>query len=95
MHPDHDVFVKAVEEERHIEVVFLYDENDLFRVRQCAALYYGPVDIEGESLSCYHFSDLEEGSGEECLILAAEQIVTMSQSEESFEPAGFFNFERN
>jgi len=95
MHPDHDVFVKALEEERNLEVVFCYDENDMFRVRLCAPVYYGPVGVEGEILSYYHFLDLEEGRGQESLILLAEQIVIISHSEEHFELAGFSSFEQN
>ena len=95
MHPDHDVFVKALEDERNIEVVFFNDENDMFRVRLCAAAYYGPSRIEGDSLNYYHFWDLEDGRGEEALILLADQIVTISQPEEHFALAGFFSFEKN
>lgn len=95
MHPDHDVFVKALEDGRKIEVVFSYDENDMFRVRLCSPVYYGPSRIEGESLNYYHFWDLEYGTGEEALILLADQIVTISQPEEHFELAGFSSFERN
>ena len=95
MHPDHDVFVKAVEDGRKIEVVFSYDENDIFRARQCSAVYYGPSRIEGDGLNYYHFWDLEYGGGEEALILLADQMVTISQAEEHFALAGFFSFERN
>ncbi len=95
MHPDHDVFVKALEDGRNIEVVFFYDENDMFRVRVCAASYYGPSLIEGDSLKYYHFWDLEDGTGEEALILLDDQIVIISQPEEQFEPAGFLSFEKN
>jgi hypothetical protein len=95
MHPEHNVFIKAVEDRSNIEVIFFYDENDMFRVRLCAAVYYGPFDIEGDSLSYYHFLDLEDSSSEGALILSAEQIVTMSQSEEYFELAGFSSFEEN
>ncbi len=95
MHPDHDVFVKALEDGRNVEVVFFYDENDMFRVRLCAAAYYGPSSIEGDSLNYYHFWDLEDGTCEEALILPADQIVIISQPEEQFEPAGFLSFEKN
>ena len=95
MHPDHDVFVKALEDERNIEVVFFCDENDMFRVRLCAPAYYGAGHMEGYGLNYYHFWDLEDGTGEEALILLADQIVTISQPEEHFELAGFFSFEKN
>jgi hypothetical protein len=95
MHPDHDIFVKALENKRNIEVIFFYDENDMFRVRLCASAYYGPSHIEGDSLNYYHFWDLEDGTGEEALILLADQIVTISQPEEHLELVGISSFEKN
>ena len=87
MHPNHDAFLSAIRSRELMRVVFDAKSDGTRRDRMCAPLDFGPSRRARVPEPKYHFHDLDSPSGRHALGLAPEQIVSMSPTGETFDPA--------
>ena len=90
LHPDHDIFVRAIQDKRKVKLTFFSKEQALNVVRLCAAMYYSRGQTEGDDLDCYYFWDFESAKGKRFLSFPPSQIANMELTEEPFDLVEFF-----
>ncbi len=92
MHPDHDVFIAALEGSERVTLTFASkDDGGAELVRSCAPMDFGPSRRTKDQSDRYHFWDFDSDSlgGPHVLSLLPEQVVSIEAGEESFEPGEF------
>jgi len=94
-HPDHDIFITALHEQRKVEVT--YDSvKDASIVRRTAApLDFGPKAKEKVPTDRYHIWDYDSPSGAHTSSLKADQIRSITILDETFDPADIVTWALN
>ena len=87
MHADHDVFLEALHAKRRLSVRFFSKKEKRELTRVCAPLDYGPLRGAVEKRPHYQLWDLEGKRKPLNIVVAAEDIRSMTPLEETFDPA--------
>lgn len=91
MHRDHAVFVRAINNNKKIKLVFLRDTGGNKAEKLYGPMLYSPLiakDETGAESDCYYFWDFESSS-KRILGLPSNKIVSMKLMEQAFDPAEF------
>ncbi len=80
-----DVFIKAIEEKKFIEVTFFAKKDNLNRTRKCVPFDYAYSKRDKNPIKKYQQYDLDSPSG----------IHNLVKLNESFDPAEYISWEAN
>jgi hypothetical protein len=91
MHQDHDTFISAIDSCTKVVLTFVSKEDAGLLTRTCAPVDYGPSRRAKDQSDRYHFWDYDSDSplGRHILTLPPEQVLTIAETDESFQPAEF------
>jgi hypothetical protein len=96
MHPDHELFIAAIEKRQKLLLTFSSKEDGgAYQVRTCAPLDYGPRARAHDRSDCFHFWDYDSADGPHTLSLLPDQVISIIVTGETFDPAGFINWTPN
>lgn len=84
MHENHDIFVRALEQQTRVKLTFYSRKHGRNIVRPCAPLHYSEAVGAREDSDCYYFWDFEARKGSNFLALAPSKIVSMAPTDEAF-----------
>lgn len=84
MHPDHDVFVQAIQNKRKVQLAFFTDQQG-YASRLCIPLGYKPETEEDDGQYCFWYP--RDGSRECPFSLSASEIAVMQLAEGEYDPA--------
>jgi hypothetical protein len=96
MHGDHRVFIDGISDCKKVTLTFASKEDHgAHQVRACAPMDFGPRARAHDQSDCYHFHDYESEDGPHTLSLLPEQVVSIAETDELFDPAEFITWETN
>lgn len=98
MHVNHGTFISGVEGRRKVILTFVSKEDaGRHLTRTCAPMDYGPSRVAKDQSDRYHFWDYDSDSpgGRHTLSLLPEQVVSIVETAESFDPVEFVTWETN
>jgi hypothetical protein len=87
MHADHQVFLDALLARRRLSVRYFSKKEGAERTRVCAPLDYGPLRGAAEPKDHYQLWDLEGKRKPLNIVVAPDEVVSMTALGETFEPA--------
>ena len=90
-HPDHQVFIDAIDSATLVVVEFFSKADGRMLVRACAPMDYAPPSRGRDRSHRYHFWDYESGGllPPHPLSMLADQIRRMSPTSDRFDPGDF------
>jgi hypothetical protein len=74
---------------RRVQVTFTSKEEHVRLVRKCAPTDYGPLARARDKSPRYSFWDYEGAEGGHPLSLTSDQIESIAETDETFDPAEF------
>ena len=92
MHPDHGLFITAIERREVVEVAFSDDENrHSVSVRTCAPLDFGPSEPARFAPHLYHFWDYDADppASPQTISLSSPRIISIQSLHDIFDPGDF------
>jgi len=93
MHPEHDIFVKAIRDKKRVKLTFLSNEHG-----DTGDGLFGPIFYStsggGDDSGCYYLWNFESPTGNNFLSLPPSQILSMELTEEPFDLVEFFTSNR-
>ncbi|KPJ66801.1 MAG: hypothetical protein AMJ43_06905 [Coxiella sp. DG_40] len=89
MHQDHQIFIRAVINNKKVLLNYFDDVYKLHFSKLCTPLYYSPGNIERGVPDYYYLWDLKANAGKSLLRLPSTQIVSIEPTEEAFDPEMF------
>lgn len=94
VHRDHGVFTAGIEARTKVILTWFSQEDEATLTRTCAPMDYGPSRRNlSPNPNRYHFWDYESDEGPHTLSLTAEQVGSITETSERFDPAGFVTWE--
>jgi hypothetical protein len=87
MHAAHQVFLDAIADKRRLSVTFKSRKDGREVVRVCAPLDYGPLRGGLDANPRYQLWDLEGRRKPLNIVLAADEIISITRLDETFDPA--------
>ena len=88
MHPDHDIFSKAIQEKKKVKLTFYGGERTI-KERFFGPIYYSASSREDHS-DYYYLWDFETETDNDFTGLTSSQIVSMRLSDQPFDFVEFF-----
>ena len=92
MHPDHDIFNRAIQEKKKVKLTFYGSERSI-KERFFGPIYYSASGREHDS-DYYYLWDFETETDSDFTGLTSSQIVNMELSDEPFDFVEFFTSKR-
>jgi hypothetical protein len=92
MHPDHDIFTRAIQEKKKVKLTFYGSERSI-KERFFGPIYYSASSREDDS-DYYYLWDFETETNNDFTGLSSSQIVNMKLSDEPFDFVEFFTSKR-
>src|ERR1039458_7492419 len=96
MHQDHDTFISAIGDRRKAVLRFVSKQDaGLALTRTCAPRDCGPSRRAKDQSDRYHFWDYDSDSpgGRHTLSLRPEQVLSIGETDECFDPADFVTWD--
>ena len=90
MHRDHDVFIRSIERETKVKLVYFNTKPRREKVSLCAPLHFSRSITGQEEQDCYYLWDFEADKGSNFLSLSPSQIVSMESTNEAFDTQDFY-----
>ncbi len=87
MHAAHQVFLDAITERRQLSVTFVSKKDGREQTRICAPLDYGPLRGGLDQAPRYQLWDLDGKRKPFNVVLAADEIMSITLLAETFDPA--------
>lgn len=92
MHRDHNIFLESINAK--IKIVLTFFKNDGERAtRTCAPMDFGVSRRAKDGVDRYHFWDYESQGKNHVLSLTPERIVSISATNDGFDPAEFITWD--
>lgn len=93
MHRDHNIFAKAIQEEKKVNLTFYGSESNDTKEGLFGPIYYSK-SVTGDDSDCYYLWDFESKTDNEFSGLPTSRIASMKLSEEHFDFVKFFTSKR-
>jgi len=93
MHADHEVFLRALADQKRVELRFISKEDQGQLSRECAPMDFGPSRRAKDGADRYHFWDFDSDTKSHVLSLLPDQIVSILALEQIFDPAEFVTWD--
>jgi len=84
VHENHDIFLRAMGQEKKVKLTFFSRKHRRNLVRPCAPLHYSRGRVNGDDRDCYYFWDFDAPKGKNFLALSPSQIVSIEPTEDVF-----------
>jgi len=94
-HAQHDIFISAIHGKNKLHVIFYSQKDGIQVARVSAPMDFGPKANDASQIDRYHFWDFTSPSGPHTESLEASQIQSISQLDETFDPADFVKWRPN
>jgi hypothetical protein len=89
MHRDHDVFIRSVERETKVKLIYFNSKHRRKVSSLCAPLHFSKSMTGQEEQDCYYLWDFEAEKGSNFLPLSPSQIVGIELTDEAFDTQDF------
>jgi hypothetical protein len=93
MHRDHDIFAKAIQEKKKVQLTFYGSESNDTKEGLFGPILYSKSCAGGDS-DCYYLWDYGSEADKNFIGLPPSRIANMKLSEEPFDLAEFFTSKR-
>ena len=93
MHRDHNIFAKAIQEKKKVNLTFYSNEHKDTKEGLFGPIFYSDFPVGGSS-DCYYLWDFDSEADNNFLGLLPSRIVSMKLAEEPFDPVEFFTSKR-
>jgi hypothetical protein len=90
MHRDHGVFIRSVERETKVKLIYFNSKHRRKVSSLCAPLHFSKSLTNQEEQDCYYLWDFEAETGSNFLSLSPSQIVGMESTDEPFDTQDFY-----
>ena len=89
MHQDHQIFIRAIINNKKVLLNYFDDLYKLHFSRLCIPLYYSPGNIKRGVPDYYYLWDLKANAGKSLLRLPSSRIESIEPTDEAFDPEMF------
>lgn len=93
MHCDHNIFAKAIQEKKKVNLTFYNNAHKDTKEGLFGPIFYSDSHVGGNS-DCYYVWDFDSEADNNFLGLLPSRIVSMKSAEEPFDPVEFFTSKR-
>ena len=91
MHRDHYVFIRSLERETKVKLIFFDKKHQKNKVSLCAPLHFSKNITGQDEQDCYYFWNFGAKKGSNFLPLSSSEIVNIELTDEAFETQDFHN----
>jgi len=95
LHPDKEVFLASIQSRTRVILTFFSKEDRTQLVRTCAPMDFAPGSRTRDPQSRFHFWDYDSDEKRHTLSLLPEQVVSITGTEQPFDPAEFVTWSPN